>query len=96
MTEDWKAKAEQAWHEPGWRDAARDYHANRPTIERNQRARSTPVSTIEAILFCVRERGLAALDESTNRERLERCDAPALAQIDRRIANSRRILSNEF
>jgi hypothetical protein len=45
----------------------------------------TPQSTIEAIMFCVRERGVAALKELPNIERLLRCDAGARAQINRRI-----------
>jgi hypothetical protein len=42
--------------------------------------------TIEAILHCVRERGVAALDEPKNIQRLRRCDAAALARINQRIA----------
>jgi hypothetical protein len=42
--------------------------------------------TIEAILHCVRVRGLSALRESSNIERLSRCDAEAKAEIDERIA----------
>jgi hypothetical protein len=49
------------------------------------RARPTPQVTIEAILHCVRERGLAALKEPANLERLARCDAAAKSEIDRRI-----------
>jgi hypothetical protein len=45
----------------------------------------TPQSTIEAILFSVRERGLTALDEPANVERLGRCDAKARTEIKRRI-----------
>lgn len=45
----------------------------------------TPQTTVEAILYCVRERGLAALNEPANQERLSRCDAAALAEIDRRM-----------
>jgi hypothetical protein len=48
--------------------------------------RATPQTTIDAILHCVHERGLAALKESANIERLSRCDAAARAQINRRIA----------
>jgi hypothetical protein len=48
-------------------------------------ARPTPQVTIEAILYCVRERGVAALKEPANLERLARCDAAAKAQIDKRI-----------
>jgi hypothetical protein len=47
--------------------------------------RPTPQVTVEAILYCVRERGLAALKEPANLERLARCDAAAKAQIDKRI-----------
>jgi hypothetical protein len=49
------------------------------------RNRPTPQTIIEAILFCVRERGLAALKEPANLERLSRCDATAKARIDQRI-----------
>jgi hypothetical protein len=46
----------------------------------------TPQSTIEALLFSVRERGsLAALDEPANVERLARCDTKAKTEIKRRI-----------
>jgi hypothetical protein len=48
-------------------------------------ARPTPQVTVEAILHCVRERGLAALREPANLERLARCDAAAKEQIDKRI-----------
>jgi len=48
--------------------------------------RPTPQSTIEAALHCVRERGLAALQEQANIERLLRCDAAARIEINRRIA----------
>ena len=56
-------------------------------------ARPTPYATIEAVMFSVRERGLAALDEPAIIERLARCDARARVQIDNRIAklmNARR------
>ncbi len=52
------------------------------------RNRPTPQTIVEAILFCVRERGLAALKELANIERLSRCNAVAKAQIDRRIAKA--------
>ena len=94
------------------REAAIDYQANRPKIERTSaemarlgrllddgvslerawnelndpRNRPTPQSTIEAIMYCVRERGVAALKEPANVEWLSRCDATAKAEIDRRIA----------
>jgi hypothetical protein len=47
--------------------------------------RPTPQTTIEAIMWCVRERGLAALKERINQERLSRCDAAARQQINKRI-----------
>jgi hypothetical protein len=49
------------------------------------RSYPTPRSTVEAILYCVRERGLAALKEPANVERLARCDAAAKAAINERI-----------
>jgi hypothetical protein len=48
--------------------------------------RPTPQVTVEAIFHAVRERGLAALKEPATRERLARCDAAALEQIDQRIS----------
>ena len=50
------------------------------------RPRATPKSTIEAVMHSVRERGLAALKEPVNIERLSRCDAAAKTEINRRIA----------
>jgi hypothetical protein len=47
--------------------------------------RPTPQTTIEAMIHCVRERGVAALKEPNNIERLRRCDEGARTQIDRRI-----------
>lgn len=55
----------------------------RPT--ENHPARPTPRTTIEAIIFCVRERGPQALHEPANIERLSRCDDAAIAEIDARI-----------
>ena len=57
-------------------------HHQRPQIER----RPTPRSTIEAIMYCVRERGTSALREPANLELLRTCDDAALAEIDRRLA----------
>jgi hypothetical protein len=48
--------------------------------------RPTPQTTIEAILYCVRDRGPAALREPANIERLSRSDRAARAEIDRRMA----------
>jgi hypothetical protein len=47
---------------------------------------ATPQATVEAIMVAVRERGLAALKDAANVERLARCDQAARAQINQRIA----------
>jgi hypothetical protein len=51
------------------------------------RNRPTPKTTIDAIMFAVRERGLAALKKPATAQRLEHCDEAAKAEIERRIAN---------
>jgi hypothetical protein len=51
-----------------------------------QAAPSTPQTTIEAIMYAVRSRGLTALKEPDTLERLGRCDERALDEIDQRIA----------
>lgn len=48
--------------------------------------RRTPRATVEAILYCVRTRGLGALKQAANLERLSRCDPVARIRINRRIA----------
>jgi hypothetical protein len=45
----------------------------------------TPQTTVEAIIWAVRDRGLAALREASNVERLLRCDPVARRQINERI-----------
>ena len=50
------------------------------------RSRPTPRTTIEAIVWTVRERGPKALHEQANIERLSRCDDAAIAEIDARIS----------
>jgi hypothetical protein len=49
------------------------------------RPRPTPQATIDAIMHCVRERGIGALREPANIERLQRCDVAARRQINSRI-----------
>ena len=46
---------------------------------------SVPQTTVEAIIYSVRQRGIAALEEPVNVWRLSRCDEAALAEIKRRI-----------
>jgi hypothetical protein len=51
------------------------------------KAASQPTSqtTVEAVMWAVRERGLKALREPANQERLGRCDAAARMEINQRI-----------
>jgi hypothetical protein len=53
-------------------------HLNRP--------RKTPQSTIEAVIHSVRERGVAALIEPANIERLLECDDDTRIEINEKIA----------
>jgi hypothetical protein len=53
------------------------------------RRHATPQSTMEAILHSVRSRGLVALEEADNKERLSRCDKAAMKQIHDRIKKMR-------
>jgi hypothetical protein len=50
------------------------------------RSLPTPQTVVEAIMYCVREQGLAALKEPAVIDRLGECDAAAKAQIDCRVA----------
>jgi hypothetical protein len=54
----------------------------RRAYEQVMKARPTSNATIEAVKQAVRGRGLPALDEIETRERLQRCDAAAIAEID--------------
>jgi hypothetical protein len=60
-----------------------DQHRQR---EQPKLRRPTPETTIEAILYGVRQRGIGALREPDNIERLSRCDERACAEINRRVA----------
>ena len=60
-----------------------DINADWDDIRRQQR---TPQTTIEAIMCTVRTRGVAALKEPANIERLSRCDGAAKDDINQRIA----------
>jgi hypothetical protein len=53
--------------------------------------RPTAQTTVEAIMLAVRERGLGALQEPGTKERLARCDAAAIKQIDQRITKLREV-----
>jgi hypothetical protein len=59
-------------------------------LRQNTRAnhqRPTPESTIEAVMVAVRARGIGALREPDNLQRLRQCDAKAKAEINERIDN---------
>jgi hypothetical protein len=45
----------------------------------------TPAVTVEAVMYSIRTRGLAALNEPGVLERLQRCDTAAKEQINQRI-----------
>jgi hypothetical protein len=47
--------------------------------------RPTPQTTVEAVIWACRERGLGALHEADSIERLRRCDAAARDQINERL-----------
>jgi hypothetical protein len=70
------------------REMAARWERDYPPVRRHQQRapRPTPQATIEAIMYGVRARGVAALKEPANAERLRRCDAAARAEINRRIA----------
>jgi hypothetical protein len=53
---------------------------------RLNRPHQTPQTMIEAVMFSVRERGVAALKEPANIERLSRCDDDAKTEINEWIA----------
>jgi hypothetical protein len=55
-------------------------------VERRRLDWATPQTTIEAVMYCVRERGLAALREPANQQRLMTLDDAARAEVNRRIA----------
>ena len=68
-------------------DTVERWELRYPPVKRSvARMRTTPQTTIEAVLHSVRERGLPALKEPANVERLSRCDANARRQADFRIA----------
>jgi hypothetical protein len=80
------AKAAKQYNDPHlkqlWRLMDDEISLERASAEM-MKARPTPTATIEAIKQSVRDRGVAALKEPANRERLLRCDAAARAEINR-------------
>jgi hypothetical protein len=61
-----------------------EQQAPRPTPAKPQ-PRPTPQTTIEAVWYCVRQRGVAALKDPANQRRLQTFDAAARAELNRRI-----------
>jgi len=49
----------------------------------------TPVSTIEALMYALRS-GLSCLQDEGNRDRLRRCDRPAMKEIATRLLDMKR------
>jgi hypothetical protein len=47
----------------------------------------TPGSTVEALMWLLRERGLSCLNDVKNRDRLRRCDASAIKEMSGRLLN---------
>jgi hypothetical protein len=45
----------------------------------------TPGSTVEALMWLLRERGLSCLDDAKNRDRLRCCDVAAMKEISARL-----------
>jgi len=78
-------------HESAAVQRARRLLDNSVSLERawaelnDPRNRPTPQVTIEAIVYCVGKRGVAALAEPGNKEPLKTCDAAAKRQIRERI-----------
>jgi hypothetical protein len=50
-----------------------------------QRCHAASRATIEALCESVKERGIEALNDPTNQDRLRRCDEAAIEEINRRI-----------
>jgi hypothetical protein len=50
---------------------------------------ATPQTVVDAIIYSVRSRGIAALEEPNIKERLASCDAAATKQIRERIERMR-------
>ena len=85
---DWKVRAAQAWDAPGWREAAIAHRKLAAPVRQQSsepRNRPTPEVVVDALVYCVRQRGLAALQEPANLERLSRCDASSKYQLNYRI-----------
>jgi hypothetical protein len=73
-------------HDEAWCDAVLDGMDKRAAAAREpKKPPRTPQTTIEALVWAVREGGIKALRDPDNQERLSRCDAAAKQQIRERI-----------
>jgi hypothetical protein len=54
-------------------------------VARNRRLRPTPAVTVDAVVYSVQQRGLAALEESANIARLLTFDHAAFQQLDQHL-----------
>jgi hypothetical protein len=61
-----------------------DVHRPKPKPARPPQ-RPTPHVVVEAVIESVRQNGLAALRTPANQDRLQRCDAAARQEVNRRI-----------
>jgi hypothetical protein len=67
-------------------DLCRDHESIEAFIARGLHQRPTPQTVVEAVWYCIRERGLAGLREPANITRLQTFDPAARAQLNERIA----------
>jgi|SRR5215831_10505921 len=76
-------KAAARWRDPNRLQRLMDDDLSlERAYEQMMKARPTPNATIETVKQAVRDRGVSALDEKQTRERLQRCDPAAIAEID--------------
>jgi uncharacterized protein len=77
------AKAAARWRDPNRLQRLVDDDVSlQRAYEQRMKARPTSNATIEAVKQAVRDRGVSALDEVGTQERLRRCDAAAITEID--------------
>jgi hypothetical protein len=74
-------------HDDAWCEAFREGEARRRAERAKPKAKPpTPGVIVESIMWSVRTRGIGALKEPDNLERLRSCDEQARAEINNRIA----------
>lgn len=84
--------ASDNWNSPSWKKAGEDYHASRKTVgpqarfAPRQEALATPGSIVDALIYCIKSRGVDALKEPGNVGWLAQCDEQAKARINKFVA----------